>query len=112
MQVLFFNCLLSLFFMCTIQSLQRKFFFLFLLCIFGGVHDLCGQNVSEFSLDSITKTRELTAQDTILENRLRSIHLPLIIITTNDRVEPPYTVMETPEGFTGLTIRLISQNGC
>lgn len=65
---------------------------------------MCGQNVSEISLDSITKTRELTAQDTILENRLRSIHLPLIIITTNDRVEPPYTVMETPEGFTGLTI--------
>ena len=55
------------------------------------------QNESEVPRDSLSKTRELTAQDSILESYLRAIHLPLIIITTNDRVEPPYSVMETPK---------------
>ena len=69
------------------------------------------QNESEVSCDSLSKTRALTAQDSILENQLRAIHLPLIIITTNDRVEPPYTVMEPPQGSTGLTITKNSAYG-
>ena len=85
------------------HNLRICFMILFLLCNSRG-GDLWAQNESDVSRDSLSKTRELTAQDSILENQLRAIHLPLIIITTNDRVEPPYSVMETPEGFAGKTI--------
>lgn len=85
------------------HNLRICFMILFLLCISKG-GDLWAQNESEVPRDSLSKTRELTAQDSILESQLRAIHLPLIIITTNDRVEPPYSVMETPEGFAGKTI--------
>ena len=92
------------------HNLRICFMILFLLCISKG-GDLWAQNESEVSCDSLSKTRALTAQDSILENQLRAIHLPLIIITTNDRVEPPYTVMETPQGSTGLTITKNSAYG-